>query len=132
MTRNDSTSEDRHLQIGEVAERVGLSLRTIRYYEEIGLVVPSGRTDGGFRLYREEDVTRLVQVKALKPLGMPLDDLTDLLNLCESPGGSASEHRRRAELLAQAEERAETMARHLAAARDVLDCLSDDAAGVRR
>ena len=45
-----------HAQIGEVAERTGLSLRTIRYYEEVGLLSPSGRTAGGFRLYADSDV----------------------------------------------------------------------------
>ena len=49
-------------QIGTVAERVGLSLRTIRHYEEVGLVVPSGRSAGGFRLYTDGDVERLEQV----------------------------------------------------------------------
>ena len=46
------------MQIGEVAERTGLSLRTIRYYEEVGLAVPSARSQGGFRLYTEPDVGR--------------------------------------------------------------------------
>lgn len=70
---------DNHFQIGEVAETVGLSLRTIRYYEEIGLVVPSGRTDGGFRLYTEADIERLGLVKALKPVGMSLETMGELL-----------------------------------------------------
>ena len=46
-----------HMQIGEVAERVKLSLRTIRHYEEVGLVPPSARSKGGFRLYTEADVS---------------------------------------------------------------------------
>ncbi len=70
---------DEHRQIGEVAESVGLSLRTIRYYEEIGLVSPSGRTEGGFRLYTDTDVDRLRLVKALKPVGMSLETMAELL-----------------------------------------------------
>lgn len=50
-------------QIGEVAEAVGLSLRTIRYYEEVGVVPPWGRTAGGFRLYTDDDIERLRLVK---------------------------------------------------------------------
>ncbi|CAM5727047.1 hypothetical protein SBADM41S_09163 [Streptomyces badius] len=46
------------MQIGEVAARTELSLRTIRHYEETGLVVPSARSRGGFRLYTEYDVAR--------------------------------------------------------------------------
>ncbi|SDJ14694.1 MerR HTH family regulatory protein [Lentzea albidocapillata subsp. violacea] len=57
-----------HMQIGE-AERIGLSLRTIRYYEEVGLVVPSARSQGGFRPYTEPDVQRLGVIMRMKPLG---------------------------------------------------------------
>ena len=67
------------MQIGEVAERTGLSLRTIRYYEEVGLVAPSARTPGGFRLYTDEDVARLELVKQMKPLDFSLDEMRDLL-----------------------------------------------------
>ncbi|HSK54651.1 MAG TPA: MerR family transcriptional regulator [Jiangellales bacterium] len=67
------------MQIGEVAERTGLSLRTIRYYEEVGLVRPSARTPGGFRLYTEPDVARLNLVKRMKPLEFALDEVRDLL-----------------------------------------------------
>jgi DNA-binding transcriptional MerR regulator len=67
------------MQIGEVAERTGLSLRTIRYYEEVGLVRPSARTPGGFRLYTEPDVARLNLVKRMKPLDFSLEEMRDLL-----------------------------------------------------
>lgn len=70
-------------QIGEVADRVGLSLRTVRYYEEVGLVTPSARTEGRFRLYSEADVERLALVKRMKPLGLTLDEMADLLKLLE-------------------------------------------------
>jgi len=115
---------DENYQIGEVAERVGLSLRTIRYYEEIGLAVPSGRTDGGFRLYREADIERLELVKALKPLGMPLEDLVELLELCEEEAPSTRRRQRRAELLDLAGRQTEKMARQLANARRVLQQLT--------
>lgn len=77
---------DEHHQIGEVAERVDLSLRTIRYYEEIGLVSPSGRTEGGFRLYTESDIDRLRTVKSLKPLGMPLELISEILQCADQLG----------------------------------------------
>ena len=68
-----------HMQIGEVAERTGLSLRTIRYYGEVGLVEPSARSRGGFRLYTEEDVDRLQLIKRMKPLNFTLEETQRLL-----------------------------------------------------
>ncbi|MFG2784712.1 MerR family transcriptional regulator [Streptomyces prunicolor] len=68
-----------HMQIGEVAARTELSLRTIRHYEETGLVTPSARSRGGFRLYTESDVARLMVIRRMKPLGFTLDEMRDLL-----------------------------------------------------
>jgi MerR family transcriptional regulator, copper efflux regulator len=67
------------MQIGEVATRVGLSLRTIRHWDEVGLVVPSKRSAGGFRLYTEADIDRLVLVKTLRPLDFSLEQMRELL-----------------------------------------------------
>ena len=69
------------LQIGQVAERTGLSLRTIRFYEENGLVRPTSRSDGGFRLYSDDDVARLEVIKRTKPLGFRLEEMQELLTL---------------------------------------------------
>lgn len=67
------------MQIGEVAARTELSLRTIRHYEETGLVIPSARSQGGFRLYTETDVARLMVIRRMKPLGFTLEQMRDLL-----------------------------------------------------
>ncbi|WP_433291686.1 MerR family transcriptional regulator [Pseudonocardia sp. CA-142604] len=67
------------MQIGEAAERVGLSLRTIRHWDEVGLVMPSARSTGGFRLYTEADIERLALVKTLKPLDFSLEQMRELL-----------------------------------------------------
>jgi MerR family copper efflux transcriptional regulator len=75
------------MQIGEVAERIGLSLRTIRYYEEVGLIAPSARSQGGFRLYTEYDASRLQLVKDMKPLGFSLDEMRDLLGVLDRLDG---------------------------------------------
>jgi MerR family copper efflux transcriptional regulator len=72
------------MQIGEAAERVGLSIRTIRHYEEAGLVVPSARSEGRFRLYTETDLDRLRVIKRMKPLGFTLDEMRDLLTTLDS------------------------------------------------
>ena len=67
------------LQIGEVAERVALSLRTVRFYEEAGLVTPAARSEGGFRLYTEEQIERLLLIKQMKPLGFTVEQMRELL-----------------------------------------------------
>ncbi|MFQ6850781.1 MerR family transcriptional regulator [Streptomyces sp. 35M1] len=72
--------DGKHMQIGEVAARTELSLRTIRHYEETGLVTPSARPQGGFRLYTETDVARLMVIRRMKPLGFTLDQMRDLLD----------------------------------------------------
>lgn len=68
-------------QIGEVAEAVGLSLRTIRYYGEVGVAPPSGRSAGGFRLYTDDDIERLRLVKQMKPLDFSLEEMRDLFDV---------------------------------------------------
>ncbi|MDX3528171.1 MerR family transcriptional regulator [Streptomyces sp. ID05-39B] len=75
--------DDKHMQIGEVAARTELSLRTIRHYEETGLVIPSARSQGGFRLYTEADIARLMVIRRMKPLGFTLDEMRDLLDATE-------------------------------------------------
>lgn len=74
---------DQMLQIGEVAQRAGLSLRTVRYYEEMGLLTPEDRTEGGFRLYTEEHVERLALIKQMKPLGFKVQEIRDVLRAGE-------------------------------------------------
>ncbi|MBB3095833.1 DNA-binding transcriptional MerR regulator [Actinoplanes campanulatus] len=72
------------MRIGEAAERVGLSIRTLRHYEEAGLVRPSARSEGGFRLYTEPDLDRLRVIKRMKPLGFTLDEMRDLLTTLDA------------------------------------------------
>lgn len=69
------------MQIGDVAERTGLSLRTIRHYEEVGLLPEARRSSGGFRLYGEEAVARLLLIKRMKPLDFTLEEMRDLIDL---------------------------------------------------
>jgi MerR family copper efflux transcriptional regulator len=76
-----ATPESQLMQIGEIAERSGLSLRTLRHYDEIGLLTPSARSDGGFRLYTEDDLERLLVIRRMKPLGYSLDDMQAVMQL---------------------------------------------------
>lgn len=72
--------QSRTMRIGEVAERLGLSMRTIRYYDETGLVTPTARTSGGFRLYSEADVQQLLLVMQMKPLDYTLEQMREVLH----------------------------------------------------
>lgn len=103
-------------QIGEVAEAVGLSIRTIRHYDELGLVEPSGRSPGGFRLYTDADVERLRLVKRLKPLQFSLEEIQELLvTLDKVVAGTASgdEVERLDGFAASAEQRCDDLRRQL-------------------
>lgn len=71
------------MQIGAAAECAGLSLRTVRSYEDAGLVRPSARTNGGFRLYSKHDVERLRAVKRMKPLRLLIGEMGELLGLLQ-------------------------------------------------
>jgi MerR family transcriptional regulator, copper efflux regulator len=67
--------------IGDVAERSGFSASALRYYEEIGLVEPSGRSSGGYRLYDDRALARLAFIARAKALGCSLDEITDLATI---------------------------------------------------
>ncbi len=79
-----SPAEARPMQIGEIAERTGLSLRTLRHYDEIGLLAPSERSEGGFRLYSREDLDKLLVIRRMKPLGFPLEAMQEVMGLIEA------------------------------------------------
>jgi DNA-binding transcriptional MerR regulator len=68
-------------RIGELASRVGLTERTIRYYEELGLLESVKRLDGGVRVYTDDDVRRLRYIHKLKTLGLSLQEMLELENL---------------------------------------------------
>lgn len=68
------------MQVGVVAERLGLSVRTLHHWEEKGLVTPSHRSSGGFRLYTEADVERLLLIRRMKPLDFSLEEMRQLLD----------------------------------------------------
>jgi MerR family transcriptional regulator, copper efflux regulator len=119
----------RLLQIGEIAERVGLSLRTVRYYEEMGLIVPEKRTEGGFRLYGNEEIERLKLIMQMKPLGFSVQEMGDMIDarvtLRENPD-DADAQRRFLELAEHAERLRDKMRKRLANAEGFVVQLKDE------
>ena len=90
----DGADDSAVMQIGVVAERLGLSQRTLHHWEESGLVTPSARSAGGFRLYTEADVERLITIRRMKPLGFTIEEMKDLLHsseLLNDSGASADD-----------------------------------------
>src|SRR5213592_1878285 len=91
--------EQGHLQIGEVAERTGVTQRTLRFYEEKGLLKPPSRLEGGFRLYSEDDVQRIEQIKRLQRLlGFTLADIKEMVDAEEVKSQLRAEYRREADV----------------------------------
>jgi DNA-binding transcriptional MerR regulator len=82
------------LQIGELAARSGVSIDTVRYYEQRRLLARAPRTSGGFRLFPPETVERILFIKQAQEIGLTLDEIKDLLT-----GGGANECRRMSDLL---------------------------------
>lgn len=136
-----NTAPGTHMHIGGLAEKTGLSLRTIRHYDEIGLLKASGRTEGGFRLYTPTDEARLMLIRRMKPLGFSLEQMMDLLRIIDAlqvpelvpdlaPKPAADAAKVRTELRAElhdfiqdATERRATLEKQLAMADEFLELL---------
>jgi len=120
------------MHIGEVAARTELSLRSLRHWDEVGLLRPSGRTDGGFRLYTEADVNKILLIRRMKPLGFTLEEMSaamrdiDALRSPKMDGGKANARARLAKLLKEARERRENLVTRLAMADEFIDILSGE------
>lgn len=120
------------MHIGEVAARTELSLRSLRHWDEVGLLRPSGRTEGGFRLYTEGDVERILLIRRMKPLGFTLDEMRtamsdlDLLrdDRRHSAAARRTAHERLVALRQEAAERRTALERQLAMADEFIEVLT--------
>jgi DNA-binding transcriptional MerR regulator len=121
-----------HMQIGEVAEQTGLSLRTIRYYEEVGLVAPSARTTGGFRLYSETDLARLRLVRRMKPLDFSLEEMKDVLAVLDGLEAADSMSGEHHQLVGRLEMYRDVTAARVTALREQLEVAEGFASDLRR
>jgi MerR family transcriptional regulator, repressor of the yfmOP operon len=99
------------VRIELAAERTGLTRRTIRYWEELGLLPPAARTEAGYRLYSPEEIARLVRIRDLKrTVGLSLGDIHLLLE-AEAAGEDLRQRYRRTTEVA---ERQQTLAESIA------------------
>ncbi len=79
------------LAIGKLAVIASTKVQTIRYYEEIGLIRPFTRTEGGHRLYGPEDVRRLKFIRHARELGFEIPAIRDLIGLADTPTASCAD-----------------------------------------
>ena len=78
------------MTVGEVAKKMGVTVRTLQYYDKTGLLSPSAESEGGRRLYTHKDLIRLHQIISLKSLGFSLDDIKERLISLETPADVAN------------------------------------------
>src|SRR5947207_15332005 len=78
-TQNTPPSHDL-LKIGDFARVAETNLRTLRYYEELGLITPASRSQGGFRYYRRTDINRVQMIRDLQDLGLHLERIRELIS----------------------------------------------------
>ena len=119
------------MQIGDVADRTGLSLRSVRHYEEVGLLPPAERSPGGFRLYDDAAVERLLVVKQMKPLEFTLEEMRELLDHLDELAADPTAARRReiegvlAGYSAVVAQRIDKLRKRLAGAKQLQNALDD-------
>jgi MerR family transcriptional regulator, copper efflux regulator len=124
-THQGPDQSGRPMQIGEIAERTGMSLRTLRHYDEIGLLTPSLRSDGGYRLYTADDLARLLVIRRMKPLGYTLEDMQQVMDAIQL--GAAVDPMRWSALLGEAEQRRAALAEKVAMADEFVALLRERA-----
>ncbi len=121
--------DEAYLQIGEVAERTGVTQRTLRFYEEKGLLKPPTRMEGGFRLYSEEDVQRVERIKRLQTLlGFTLAEIKEMVEAEEVKLQLRQEYCRDADVAdrrAKIEKAIEVTERQVTVIRQKMDALAE-------
>lgn len=132
VTDNTGPTRSGSMRIGEVAARTELSLRSLRHWEDVGLLRPSGRTEGGFRLYTEADLEKIFIIRRMKPLGFTLEqmraamrDIETLVSGSEPSSYLPPARERLTELLGEARERRARLVDQLSMAEEFITQLGD-------
>jgi len=114
MAKNTEKNKDKHraipegyMTVGEIAKRMGITVRTMHHYDKAGLLSPSGESESGYRLYTDKDLVKLNQILSMKHLGFSLDEIKNRLMPLDTP-----------------DEVAKLLAEHAAAIRNKLETLA--------
>ena len=89
MPKNERALPDGFMTVGKLAERMGVTVRTLQYYDREGLLSPTAESGGGRRLYTDKDMIQLHQILSLKSLGFSLDDIKNRLAPLDTPADVA-------------------------------------------
>jgi len=110
-----------YMRVGELAKKAGVTVRTLQYYDKEGLLSPSAESEGGFRLYNDRDMARLIQILMMKQMGFSLADIKKRLTQLDTPADviralteQAAEIRRQVELLSKSLEEIEALKAEIA------------------
>jgi len=76
---------EKYMKIGEIAKKAGVTVRTLQYYDKEDLLSPSSESEGGFRLYSDKDLVKLLQILMMKELGFPLNQIKMRLSAMDTP-----------------------------------------------
>ncbi len=98
---NNKAIPQGYMTVGEVAQKMEVTARTLQYYDKMGLLSPSAMSDGGRRLYTDKDIVRLHQIVSLKHLGFSLDDIRDRLIPLDTPADVAEILTEQADIIRQ-------------------------------
>ena len=113
--------EEEHYRIGQLAKKANVTVRTIRYYESLGLLKTKDRGEGGQRIFSDKDLVYLQRIKQLKKYGLSLDDITEIIRMGEQ---DVTGEKRRIELLKQYREKLSKAIQRRKGLDDLIDELS--------
>lgn len=116
------------MTISQAAKHCGLPAKTIRYYEDVGLITPANRSMSGYRLYSDQDVNGLKFIQRARSLGFSISDIADLLAMWQNPGRASADVRAMAErhLTTLTEKMAELEAMRQTLSSLIVHCHGDD------
>ncbi|MEM9473425.1 MAG: Cu(I)-responsive transcriptional regulator [Pseudomonadota bacterium] len=118
------------MNIGTIAKKADLPIKTVRYYADIGLVSPSGRSDAGYRIYGEMELNKLRFVRSARSFGFTVEECRELLGLYEDRDRSSRDVKRMAlQRISEIEDKmAELQTLHDELSRLASSCHGDDRA----
>jgi len=112
-----------YMRIGEMAKKAGITVRTLSYYDKEGLLSPQSISDGGYRLYTDKDMVKLIQILMMKQLGFPLSEIKKRLTQLDTPEDVRA-------MLTEQSAHVRKKIEHLVESLDAMEALSEEIAQI--